>query len=62
MDLLRQVFYPMGMMAGGVSLLLGSGAMKRRQRRFATYLRTAGRSLPCRWTIWPVRRTYPAAV
>ena len=42
MGLLRQVFYPMGMMAGGVSLLLGSGAMKRRQRRFATYLRTAG--------------------
>ena len=42
MDLLRQVFYPMGMMAGGVSLLLGSGAMKRRQRRYATYLRTAG--------------------
>ena len=42
MDLLRQLFYPMGMMAGGVSLLLGSGAMKRRQRRFATYLRTAG--------------------
>ena len=27
MDLLRQVFYPMGMMAGGVSLLLGSGAI-----------------------------------
>ena len=42
MGLLRQVFYPMGMMAGGVSLLLGSGAMKRRQRRFATYLRTVG--------------------
>ena len=42
MDLLRQVFYPMGMMAGGVSLLLGSGVIKRRQRRFATYLRTAG--------------------
>lgn len=42
MDLLRQVFYPMGMMAGGVSLLLGSGVMKRRQHRFATYLRTAG--------------------
>ena len=42
MDLLRQVFYPMGMMAGGGALLLGSGAMKRRQRRFATYLRTAG--------------------
>ena len=30
------------MMAGGASLLLGSGAMKRRQRRFATYLRTVG--------------------
>ena len=42
MDLLRQIFYPMGTMAGGVSLLLGSGAMKRRQRRFATYLRTVG--------------------
>ncbi len=42
MDLLRQVFYPMGMMAGGASLLLGSGVIKRRQRRFATYLRTAG--------------------
>ena len=40
--LLRQLFYPVGMLAGGVSLLLGSGAMKRRQRRFATYLRTAG--------------------
>ena len=43
MDLLRQLFYPLGMMAGGASLLLGSGAMKRRQRRFATYLRTAGK-------------------
>ena len=42
MDLLRQLFYPLGMMAGGASLLLGSGAMKRRQRRFATYLRTVG--------------------
>ena len=39
---LRQLFYPLGMLAGGASLLLGSGAMKRRQRRFATYLRTAG--------------------
>ena len=38
----RQLFYPLGMLAGGASLLLGSGAMKRRQRRFATYLRTAG--------------------
>ena len=38
----RQLFYPAGLAAGGVSLLLGSGAMKRRQRRFATYLRTVG--------------------
>ena len=38
----RQLFYPLGMLAGGASLLLGSGAMKRRQRRFATYLRTVG--------------------
>ena len=40
---LRQIFYPMGLLAGGASLLLGSGALKRRQRRFATYLRTAGK-------------------
>ena len=40
--LLRQIFYPVGILAGGASLLLGSGAMKRRQRRFATYLRTVG--------------------
>ena len=39
---LRQLFYPLGMLAGGASLLLVSGAMKRLQRRFATYLRTAG--------------------
>ena len=38
----QQLFYPLGMVAGGASLLLGSGAMKRRQRRFATYLRTVG--------------------
>ena len=42
MYLLRQIFYPVGMLAGGASLLLGSGVIKRRQRRFATYLRTAG--------------------
>ena len=43
MYFLRQMFYPLGLLTGGVSLLLGSGAMKRRQRRFATYLRTAGK-------------------
>ena len=40
--LLQQVFYPMGMLASGAALLLGSGGLKRRQRRYATYLRTAG--------------------
>ena len=44
---LRDRFYPLGMMAGGASLLLGSGAMKRRQRRFATYLRTVGQKQAC---------------
>ncbi len=39
---LRQLFYPAGMLAGGAALLLGSGGLKRRQRRYATYLRTAG--------------------
>lgn len=38
----RELFYPLGITAGGLSLLLGSGAMKRRTRRYATYLRTAG--------------------
>ena len=39
---LRQLFYPVGMLASGAALLLGSGGLKRRQRRYATYLRTAG--------------------
>lgn len=38
----RELFYPMGLTAGGAALLLGSGSVKRRQRRFATYLRVAG--------------------
>ena len=39
---LRQLFYPVGMLASGAALLLGSGGLKHRQRRYATYLRTAG--------------------
>lgn len=54
MDLLRQVFYPMGMMAGGVSLLLGSGALPPTSA-------PSGRSRPCPWTIWPGPPTCPAA-
>lgn len=38
----RELFYPVGLTAGGAALLLGSSGMKRRQRRFATYLRVAG--------------------
>ena len=39
---LSELFYPAGMLASGAALLLGSGGLKRRQRRFATYLRTVG--------------------
>ena len=39
---LSEMFYPAGMLASGAALLLGSGGLKRRQRRYATYLRTAG--------------------
>ena len=39
---LSELFYPAGMLASGAALLLGSGGLKRRQRRYATYLRTAG--------------------
>ena len=41
----RQLFYPMGMMAGGVSLLLGSGGSPPICAR-------RGRRPPCRWIIW----------
>ena len=39
---LRQLFYPAGLLAGGLSLLLGGGAMKRKMRRYAKYLACAG--------------------
>ena len=39
---LSEWVYPAGMVASGAALLLGSGGLKRRQRRYATYLRTAG--------------------
>lgn len=40
--LLRQLFYPTGLLAGGIAMLLGSGVMKKRMRRFITYLGCAG--------------------
>ena len=40
--LLRQMFYPTGMLAGGVAMLIGGGVMKRKMRRYAKYLACAG--------------------
>ena len=55
----RQLFYPLGMTAGGVSLLLGSGVMKRRQRRGAKARRAPGLSGPCGGRIPPPCREGP---
>lgn len=40
---LEGLFYPTGLLAGGVGLLIGSGSMTRRHRRYASYLRIAGK-------------------
>lgn len=39
---LRQLFYPTGLLAGGIALLAGGGIMNRRRRRYAKYLACAG--------------------
>lgn len=39
---LRQMFYPVGLLAGGIAMLLGSRSMKKRMRRYAKYLACAG--------------------
>ena len=39
---LRQMFYPTGLLAGGLALLIGGGVMKKRMRRFSKYLACAG--------------------
>lgn len=39
---LRQLFYPTGLLAGGLALLIGGGVMKKRMRRFSKYLACAG--------------------
>ena len=41
-DFFVEMFYGVGMFAGGLGLLFGSRSMKRRQRRFAKYLACAG--------------------
>ena len=39
---LRQLFYPVGLLSGGLSLLIGSAVMKRKMRRYAKYLACTG--------------------
>ena len=39
---LRQLFYPTGLLAGGLALLSGGAIMSRRMRRYAKYLACAG--------------------
>lgn len=41
-ELLSQLFYPAGFLSGGIALMIGSTSMKRRARRFGTYLACAG--------------------
>lgn len=43
MHFLEGLFYPTGLLAGGIGLLIGSGSMTRRHRRYASYLRIAGK-------------------
>ena len=39
---LRELFYPTGLLAGGLALLAGGGIMSRKMRRYAKYLACAG--------------------
>ena len=39
---ISELFFPMGLAAGGIALLFGGGMMKRRARRFAKYRTVAG--------------------
>ena len=39
---LRELFYPTGLLAGGLALLAGGGIMNRKMRRYAKYLACAG--------------------
>lgn len=41
-DFVAELFFPTGLVAGGIALLLGSRGMKRRARRFAKYVACAG--------------------
>lgn len=39
---ISELFFPMGLAAGGIALMAGGGMMKRRARRFAKYVACAG--------------------
>lgn len=42
-EMIGQLFFPVGMVAGGIAMLLGGRGMTKRNRRFAKYLAVAGK-------------------
>ena len=50
-DLIEQLFFPVGMLAGGIAVWLGGRGMTKRNRRFGKYLAVAGgrEAVPIAW-------------
>lgn len=50
-DVIRELFFPVGVMAGGIAVLLGGRGMTKRNRRFGKYLAVAGKreAIPISW-------------
>lgn len=50
-DLIGKMFFPTGMLAGGIAVLLGGRGMTKRNRRFVKYLAVAGKreAVPIAW-------------
>lgn len=50
-DLIEQLFFPVGMLAGGIAVWLGGCGMTKRNRRFGKYLAVAGgrEAVPIAW-------------
>lgn len=50
-DLIEQLFFPVGMLAGGIAVWLGGCGMTKRNRRFGKYLAVAGgrEAVPVAW-------------
>lgn len=42
-DFIEEIFFPTGLLAGGIAVLMGSRGMTKRTRRFAKYLAVAGK-------------------